>query len=110
MKNTQKRFDKCNYLLLSKWVSALTLFFSSHEILNNKIIGLDGIKRKLLVAEKNNESGSPYIIELAKVTAITLKKIYKSIKAGALKTRRMEEFLESILLQFEYATEEDPVV
>ena len=110
MKNRQKRFDKCNYLRLSKWGSALNLSFSSHEILNNKIIGLDGIKRKLLVAEKNNESGSPYIIELAKVTAITLKKIYKSIKAGALKTRRMEEFLESILLQFEYATDEDPIV
>ncbi|HEV8504462.1 MAG TPA: hypothetical protein VGQ53_03650 [Chitinophagaceae bacterium] len=71
---------------------------------------MDGIKRKLLVAEKNNESGRPYIIELAKVTAITVKKIYNSIKAGALKTRRIEEFLESILLQFEYANQKDPIV
>src|SRR4029078_6653141 len=76
----------------------------------NKIIGLDGIKRKLLVAEKNNESGRPYIIELAKVTAITVKKIYNSIKAGALKTRRVEEFLESIVLQLECANQKDPVV
>jgi len=110
MKNRHKKFDKHNYLRLSKWGSAFNLSFSSHEILSNKIIGLDGIKRKLLVAEKNNESGSPYIIELAKVTAITVKKIYNSIKAGALKTRGMEEFLESILLQFEYATEKDPIV
>lgn len=110
MKNRHKRFDKRNYLRLSKWGFAFNLSFSSHEILSTKIIGLDGIKRKLLVAEKNNESGSPYIIELAKVIAITVKKIYNSIKAGALKTRRMEEFLESVLLQFEYATEKDPIV
>jgi hypothetical protein len=110
MKNRHKGFDKHNYLYLSKWGSAFNLSFSSHEILGNKIIGLDGIKRKILVAEKNNESGRPYIIELAKVTAITVKKIYNSIKAGALKTRRIEEFLESILLQFEYANEKDAIV
>jgi hypothetical protein len=110
MKNRHKGFDKSNYLYLSKWGSAFNLSFSSHEILSDKIIGLDGIKRKILVAEKNNESGRPYIIELAKVTAITVKKIYNSIKAGALKTRRIEEFLESILLQFEYANEKDPIV
>jgi len=110
MKNRHKGFDKQNYLYLSKWGSAFNLSFSSQEILSNKIIGLDGIKRKLLVAEKNNESGRPYIIELAKVTAITVKKIYNSIKAGALKTRRIEEFLESILLQFEYANQKDPIV
>jgi len=110
MKNRHKGIDKHNYLYLSKWGSAFNLSFSSHEILSNKIIGLDGIKRKLLVAEKNNESGRPYIIELAKVTAITVKKIYNSIKAGALKTRRVEEFLESIVLQLECANQKDPVV
>ena len=110
MKNRHKGFDNHNYLYLSKWGSAFNLSFSSHEILSNKIIGLDGIKRKILVAEKNNESGRPYIIELTKVTAITVKKIYNSIKAGALKTRRIEEFLESILLQFEYANEKDAIV
>lgn len=110
MKNRHKRVDKHNYLHLSKWGSAFNLSFSSYEILSNKIIGLDGIKRKLLVAEKNNGSGRPYIIELARVTAITVKKIYNSIKAGALKTKRVEEFLESILLQFEYANQKDPIV
>jgi len=110
MKNRHKGIDKHNYLYLSKWGSAFNLSFSSHAILSNKIIGLDEIKRKLLVAEKNNESGRPYIIELAKVTAITVKKIYNSIKAGALKTRRVEEFLESIVLQLECANQKDPVV
>src|SRR5689334_22737587 len=110
MKNRYKKFDKHNYLRLSEWGSAFNLSFSSHEILSNKIIGLDGIKRKLLVTEKNSESGRPYMIELAKVTAITVKKIYNSIKAGALKTRRIEEFLESIVLQFEYANQKDPIV
>ena len=110
MKHRNKRFDKLNYLQLRKLGSTFNLSFSSQDILSNKIIGLDGIKRKLLVAEKNNELNPPYIIELAKVTAITVKKIYNSIKAGELKTRRIKEFLESILLQFQYGNEKDPIV
>jgi len=50
------------------------------------------------------------MIEVKKVNAITEKKIYKSIKAGALKTRRVDEFLESIVLQLECANQKDPVV
>jgi len=53
---------------------------------------------------------SPCIIELAKVNDITVKKIYNSIKAGELKTRGIKEFLESILLQFQYGNEKDPIV
>jgi len=52
MKHRNKRFDKLSYLQLSKLGSIFNLSFSSQEILSNKIIGLDGIKRKLLVAEK----------------------------------------------------------
>jgi len=110
MKPRNIRPDKINYSRLSKLGSAFNLSFSSHDILSNKIIGLDGIKRKLLVAEKNNELARPYIIELANVNAITVKKIYNSIKAGELKARPIDEFLESIILQFEYGNEKDSIV
>ena len=110
MKSKNLRFDKFNHLQLSKLSSTFDLSFSRQEILSNKIIGLDGIKRKLLVAEKNNELGYPYIIELSRVTTITIRKIYHSIKAGELKIRRLEEFLESILLQFEFGNEKNTIV
>src|ERR1051325_7888992 len=101
MKNGIKSLGKLNYTQLIRLGSAFNLSFSNQEILSNKIIGLDEKKRKLLVAEKNNELSPPYNIELAKVTAITVKKIYNSIKAGELKTRGIKEFLESLLLQFQ---------
>ena len=110
MKHRNIWFEKINYLQLSNLGSKFNLSFSSHEMLSSKIIALDGIKRKLIVAERNNELGCPYIIELTKVAAITVKKIYNSIKAGELKTRRIEEFLESILLQFEFGNKKDPIV
>jgi hypothetical protein len=110
MKNGIKSLGKLNYTQLIRLGSAFNLSFSNQEILSNKIIGLDEKKRKLLVAEKNNELSPPYIIELAKVTAITVKKIYNSIKAGELKTRGIKEFLESLLLQFQYGNEKDPIV
>ena len=110
MKHRNIWFEKINYLQLSELGSQFNLSFSSHEILSDKIIALDGIKRKLIVAEKNNELSRPYIIELANVTAITLKKIYKSIRAGELKARSIEDFLESIFLRFEFGNEKDPIV
>ena len=32
----------------------INLSFSSHEMLDKKIFGLDGIKRRILVVEENN--------------------------------------------------------
>jgi len=110
MKPINTRFDKLNYWQLSKFGSKFNLSFSSYEILSNKILGLDGIKRKLLVAEKNNELDCLYILELSNLSAITVKKIYNSIKVGDLKNRRIEEFLQFVLLQFEYGNEKEPIV
>ena len=78
------------------------LSFSSHEIMDKKIFGVDGIKRKVLVVEENNGSNSSYIIELDKVKSISMKSVYDSIKPDELRKKRLEEFLKTIYLQFEF--------
>ncbi len=89
--------------------SVFNLSFSSHEILNKKIFGVDGIKRKILVVEENNGSNSSYIIELDKVKSISMKTVYDSIKPDELRKRRLEEFLKTIHLQFEFKDGRDAV-
>lgn len=104
------KFDKINYSQLCKLGSKFNLSFSNYVALSNKIIGLDVLKRKLLVAEKNNGLFRPYFIELNKISVITVQKIYNSIKAGELKKRRIEEFLQSIRLQLEFENGENTVI
>jgi len=57
---------------------------------------------KVLVVEENNGFNSSYIIELDKVKSISMKKVYDSIKPEELRKKRLEEFLKTIHLQFEF--------
>ncbi|MEP6728212.1 MAG: hypothetical protein ABJC98_20470 [Bacteroidota bacterium] len=102
MKNKVIRDAKLKYLQLSELGSRHNLSFSSHEIVGGKMIGVDGVKRKLLILEKNNEINQINIISLDEVSAISVKTIYNSINSGELKKRKMHEFLKSILLQFDF--------
>ena len=108
MKNKTK-VDKFNWLQLKKLGARFKLSLSSYVALGNKIIGVDVLERKLLIAEKIDGLFHPYLIELSKVSVITTKKIYNSIKAGELKKRRIEEFLQSIFLQLELRNGEDTI-
>jgi len=110
MKHRNITFDKNNYLQLSELGSKSNLSFSSHLVLGNKIIGLDGTKKRLLVSEINNGYSKSYIIELDKVKAISVKKSYNSIKPGELNKRKFEEFLKTIHLQFEFSDEAETIV
>jgi hypothetical protein len=93
------------YLRLSELGSKLKLSFSSHVRLGSRIIGLDGLKKRLLVVEIKNEESDPYIIELDQVDTISIKKTYSSIKPGELNKKGLRAFLKSIYLQFEYYNE-----
>jgi len=110
MKNVDIKFAKSKYVLLSELGSNFNLSFSSHMVLNKKLIALDGIKRILLLWEANNELNQPCIIELNKVSAVSIKKSYSSIRSGELRIKRFEEFLTRIDLQFEYRDKNEPVV
>ncbi len=102
MKKRRSKFNKIKYSLLSRLGSLFNLSFSSHEQLGEKIFGVDGIKRKILVVEEKNGSNSSYIIELDKVKSISVKTVYDSIKPNALRKKGLEEFLKTMHLQFEF--------
>jgi hypothetical protein len=104
------KFDEFNYLQLDQLGHQFNLTFSRYITLGNKIIGLDIIKRKLLIAEKNNGLLHHYFIELNKVGMVTIQTIYDSIKAGELKKKRIREFLRSIQLQFRFRDGDNTIV
>lgn len=110
MKSSNAKFAKSNYLQLSQLGSEFNLSFSSHLAIGNKLIALDGIKKKLLVSETGNGMIHTYIIHLDKISAISVKKCYGSIKSGELKKKGIEEFLKRIDLQFEYIDDREQTV
>src|SRR5688500_9423669 len=101
MKTKSTNLNKERYLRVSQLGSELGLSFSSHLSLADKIIGLDGNQRKVLVCEFKNGESQYHLIQLDKVKSISIKKIYSGIKAGELNERRFDEFIESIHLKFE---------
>ena len=109
MKSVDATFAKSKYVLLSELGSKFNLSFSSHLVLTNKLIALDGLKRMLLVLEANNELHQSFIIDLTKITSISLKKSYGSIGSGELRIKNFDEFLRTIDLQFDYRDKGDSV-
>lgn len=110
MKNAGTTLAKSNYTQLSELGSIHNLSFSSYLETGNKIIGLDGIKRSLLVWETTRATEKVYIIELDTIAAITVKKVYGSITPEELKHKEMEEFLQRVELQFEYKNKNQSMV
>jgi hypothetical protein len=77
------------------------LNFSSQEILKNGILGVDGVRRKVLVVTREDDLLGSFIIDLKEVKNCTVKKNYGTINAGDLKNRKMEQYLEKIVLHFD---------
>ena len=81
------------------------LSFTSQEILNGGIIGLDGLNRKLVILEKNNDEFNWSVINLEDIKSCTVKKIFQATPIGALKRKTIEEHLEKIVLHLEMKNE-----
>lgn len=77
------------------------LSFSSHEVLNNCVFGLDDVNLKIFVVTRNASFYGSFIIDLNNVIACTVKKSYGSINVGGLKDHKLEHYLEKIALHFE---------
>lgn len=77
------------------------LKFSGQEVLKNCIIGLDGVNRKLLIVIKKNGVLKAHVLSLDDVQQVSVKKIYYSIGALELKHKKLEQFIQKILLCFE---------
>jgi len=101
-----------NYLLnrISEVGSENNLSFSSQEILNNCIIGADGIHRKILIVKKiDSKTYQDYLIDLDEVKSCSVKKEYGFIKAGEANGRSLGQHLKSIILHFEFAINKEPI-
>lgn len=99
------------FLYLSEQGTKNDLRFSSQEVIGNKIIALDGRKRTLLLLEERDGRKLHHTIDLEEVESCTLKKIYNRINAGDLKRKKVEEFLSTIALQFDFKNKKQrPVV
>jgi hypothetical protein len=82
--------------------SKYQLTFSSQEILKKCVIGLDGIHRKILVLqERDGTNYDTSVIDLAEVKGCSVKEQYGTIKSGELKARKLESYLELVVLQLE---------
>ncbi len=110
MKKKKITLAKLKFRQLSELGTKFNMSFSSHELIGNKIIGLDGIQRKILIAEKGNIFQDLHIISIDEIKTISLKKVYNSILAGALKKRKIGDFLKTLVLQFELRNKREVIV
>ena len=104
-KNTKNKNDK----LLAQFSHAGSsngLSFSSQEILRNKIIGLDGIHRKLVMV---NEKEECTIVALDEVKKCAVIKNFQTYQLGGDKNSDTERQLTSIGLVFEFKKQNRPV-
>jgi hypothetical protein len=100
--NKEKRIEMNN---IPKYFNQLGrengLSFSSNEFLKNSILGLDGLNRKILVVTKEDGYYGSFLIDLNQVKNCTVKKIFGTINGGDLKSQKLEQFLQKIILHFE---------
>jgi hypothetical protein len=90
--------------------SLYNLSFTGQEVLHDKIIGLDGWRRKLLIVEENHNRYDSSIIDLYQVAACKVKKTYSAINAGDFEKNKVEEYLNAVALQFDFKNGNTPVV
>ncbi|MFL5740206.1 MAG: hypothetical protein ACJ75B_08310 [Flavisolibacter sp.] len=83
--------------------------FTSQEILQDGIIGLDGLNKKLLILESHEGNFNWTTITLEDVNACYVKKLYQATNIGTFKKRTMEEHLEKVVLQFELKDEKGKI-
>lgn len=85
------------------------LNFSSQETLRDLWMGLDGIQRKLLVLKRQDKDAlHSFIIDLNHVSSCSVKKHYGTIQSGELRTKKLEQYLEKIALQFSFTNGQPP--
>src|SRR5687767_10387578 len=110
MKSVDTGFTKSKYLEVSELGSRYNLSFSSQLELGDKLIALDGVRKCLLVVQTDKEVGQPTIIDLNKVSAVTVRKNYGRINPGELKNKTIDEFLERVDLHFLFRSNDETLV
>jgi hypothetical protein len=108
-KDRQKR-TAALFTHFSKLGTENNLSFSSQEILENCIIGLDGIQRKLLFLKKIDEDKyDSFVLDLSDVKNCSTKKIYRSVNVGMGKKEKFENQIDKIVLAFDFIDNRHPI-
>jgi hypothetical protein len=84
------------------------LSFSRQELLRSKIIGLDDIKKMLLVFDFAN-AGDMIGISMEDVKNCTAEKIYDNVVIGSERNEKIEPHLRSIDLKFTFKNNIEPI-
>ncbi len=96
-KRTIELLDQFKRIGIAKYLS-----FSSQEILENSVIGLDGIKRKLLVVRKSEDGRFNFLlIDLNQLKNCSMQKFYRIINMGTTKKEEYEKHIDKIVLHIE---------
>jgi hypothetical protein len=90
------------FLQLSREGAANNLIFCSQEMLQNKVIGIDGIHRKILILEKNKNKYNSSLISLNEVQNCKLITRYKTVQTDDTENHVDKKSLFAIELQFEF--------
>jgi hypothetical protein len=97
-----KKKKESLFLKLSKEGSANNLVFCSQEILQNKVIGIDGIHRKIMILEKARNKFTCSVISLDEVQNCELITSFRSLNAYRHGDRRTGESPNIISLRFDF--------
>jgi hypothetical protein len=83
------------------------LTVSDRELLGNLVIGLDKVRRKVVVVKKEDDTCDSLVIDLREIRSCSVKKIYKSVNMGTQKKERFENLVDKIVLEFEYTDKKE---
>jgi hypothetical protein len=110
MNNENTAFARSKYVALSEHGSRLNLNFTSHLILGNRIVALDGIRRCLLVLDMGANIERLCFIDLNDIATVTLSKSYGSINRDELEHKGIQDFLEKVELKFKFHHKHETIV
>ncbi len=106
--NSARKKKEKLFFRLSQEGTANNLVFCSQEILNDKVIGIDGIHRKIMILEKIKKAYNCSIISLDEVQNCELIKNCGSLNVDNIKKFGIENNLHAIELQFEFKNHAQP--
>lgn len=99
---TEKNKKEKLFLQLSMEGAANNLIFCSQEMLYKKVIGIDGIHRKIMILEEVNSKYNSSILSLDEVASCRLKQNYEPLNMREHKRFGIEKTLQTIELQFQF--------
>ncbi|HEY6975563.1 MAG TPA: hypothetical protein VH396_04700 [Chitinophagaceae bacterium] len=104
-----KKREEQMLIVFSRLGSLYYLSFTGQEILRDKILGLDGPRRKILIIQDHDHRYEFKLIDLCEVTDCKLKKTYGAMNGGELNKNELGKYLNKIALEFYLKNESQPI-